>query len=812
MDFFASGLNALRGQKGQHHSASETVDRLCERIEHVLCKVLRQDSMDIDISKAVLETLTVLCQADADREETRDFALEMSNAVLQDANNVTILLEMLEENDFYIRFHIVSLLSTLVLNNAERLQECILTSPMGMSRLMALLDDRREIIRNESNADLQKIVAFENAFERLLAIIDDEGAIAGGIIVQDCLQLVQNLLRYNVSNQNYFRETSCIQRIPALFDEETVGDNGRHDPAMKDVWSDQKGNNMIMVLELIRVLVVPDHSNTAPNQKSMYQSGILQHLIDLSLTSNAPQRVKASAFYALAELIRLNKVNQDALSKAVIIPAHPPVVQLEDSSTALTPPNRSSTQLSRSSFQSGRGSALGDRGSQSNRPLEARERCPAIVEVVAIAVGRYPGCTYSVRAAATCLFQSFVLDNPDTQMVLATTLNAPPEDNPNTTSYEQPQSPGTLLLSALQGWQEDAEAASTDPYNSWFATVLFSHILQNNARAKAIALAINFGDEENGEDPVSLIHAIAAALMVAVKGQADVRVALGYLALLCVWCYESPKSIKDFLSEGAHLQFLIELISPSSKEDPMVQGLAAFLLGICYEFNWEKDALISRATIQPIILSRIGLDQFAACITRVRESKPFKAAVPFMIVLPSEESEGKLPGLFFDYAFVEFMKKTFERTQKSIMLSPDNTRPQDSLTQTNNAEIASQLASLQAKLSTQDAEMAELRLQLEEAQRMHAQQASERQDAEIAELRSQLKETQRMLAQQASERQEYEAALSLAREELKGIQARHETLEKEHEDLLICLAEQDEEVTELRNQLQSLGLETSRAY
>ncbi|KAF9999123.1 hypothetical protein BGZ79_007255 [Entomortierella chlamydospora] len=848
MDFFASGLNALRGQKGQHHSASETVDRLCERIEHgtlledrraavlalkacsrehkrdigsrgvlVLCKVLRQDFMDVDISKAVLETLTVLCQADMDREETRDFALEMSNAVLQDANNVTILLEMLEENDFYIRFHIVSLLSTLVLNNAERLQECILTSPMGMSRLMDLLDDRREIIRNESNADLQKIVAFENAFERLLAIINDEGAIDGGIIVQDCLQLVQNLLRYNVSNQNYFRETSCIQRIPALFEEETVGDNRRHDPTIKDTWSDQKGNNMIMVLELIRVLVVPDHSNTAPNQKSMYQSGILQRLIDLSLTSNAPQRVKASAFYALAELIRLNKVNQDALSKAVIIPAHPPAVQLEDSSTALFPPNRSSTQLSRSSFQSGRGSAL-----------EARERCPAIVEVVAIAVGRYPGCTYSVRAAATCLFQSFVLDNPDTQVVLATTLNAPPEDNPNTTSYEQPQSPGTLLLSALQGWQEDAGTASTDPYNSWFATVLFSHILQNNARAKAIALSINFGDEENGEDPVSLIHAIAAALMVAVKGQSDVRVALGYLALLCVWCYDSPKSIKDFLSEGAHLQFLIELISPSSKEDLMVQGLAAFLLGICYEFNWEKDALISRATIQPIILSRIGLDQFAACITRVRESKPFKAAVPFMIVLPSEESEGKLPGLFFDYAFVEFMKRTFERTQKSIMLSPEDTQPQESLTQTNNAEIASQLASLQTKLSTQDAEMTELRSQLEEAQRIIAQQAQERQKCEAAlslareELQSVqarheslVNEHESIQARHESLEKEHESVLtrheSLGKE-YESVLTRHESLEKEHEDLLICLAEQDEEMTGLKNQLQSLGLETSHAY
>jgi len=112
---------------------------------------------------------------------------------------------------------------------------------------------------------------------------------------------------------------------------------------------------------------------------------------------------------------------------------------------------------------------------------------------------------------------------------------------------------------------------------------------------------------------------------------------------------------------------MIELISPSSKEDPMVQGLAAFLLGICYEFNWEKDALITRATIQPILLSRIGPDHFAACIIRVRESGPFKAAAPTMVVLPSEESDGKLPNLFFDYSFVEFMKRTSGKGMREMM-------------------------------------------------------------------------------------------------------------------------------------------------
>jgi intracellular protein transport protein USO1 len=68
-----------------------------------------------------------------------------------------------------------------------------------------------EMLRNEAllllpaltagNADLQKIVAFSGAFEKLLDIIQREGGIEGGIIVQDVLVAIGGLLRFNVSNQ-----------------------------------------------------------------------------------------------------------------------------------------------------------------------------------------------------------------------------------------------------------------------------------------------------------------------------------------------------------------------------------------------------------------------------------------------------------------------------------------------------------------------------------------------------------------------------------------------------------------------------------
>lgn len=41
-----------------------------------------------------------------------------------------------------------------------------------------------------NNLDLQKIVAFENAFERLLEIIREDGMADGSIVVVDCLCLV----------------------------------------------------------------------------------------------------------------------------------------------------------------------------------------------------------------------------------------------------------------------------------------------------------------------------------------------------------------------------------------------------------------------------------------------------------------------------------------------------------------------------------------------------------------------------------------------------------------------------------------------
>uniref|UniRef100_A0A8C4GRL4 General vesicular transport factor p115 n=1 Tax=Dicentrarchus labrax TaxID=13489 RepID=A0A8C4GRL4_DICLA len=190
---------------------------------------------------------------------------------------------------------------------------------------MDLLADSREVIRNDgllllqqltkSNAAIQKIVAFENAFERLLDIITEEGSSDGGIVVEDCLLLLLNLLKNNSSNQNFFKEGSYIQRMKPWFE---VGDDNSG-------WSAQKVTNLHLMLQLVRVMVSPVNSPgaTASCQKSMYQCGLLQQLCTILMATGVPADILTETINTVSEVIRGSQVNQDYFA-SVNAPSNPP--------------------------------------------------------------------------------------------------------------------------------------------------------------------------------------------------------------------------------------------------------------------------------------------------------------------------------------------------------------------------------------------------------------------------------------------------------------------------------------------------------
>lgn len=96
------------------------------------------------------------------------------------------------------------------------MQEIVLCCPMGVAKLIDILSDSRDFIRNEalllliqltkSNSNIQNIIAYERGFDQLFQVIRNEGYSDGDIVVDDSLQLMLNLLKRNMSNQTVFRE------------------------------------------------------------------------------------------------------------------------------------------------------------------------------------------------------------------------------------------------------------------------------------------------------------------------------------------------------------------------------------------------------------------------------------------------------------------------------------------------------------------------------------------------------------------------------------------------------------------------------
>lgn len=78
-----------------------------------------------------------------------DIPTQFTEMFIKDNTNLALLFELLDEFEFQTRYHTLKLLNQLILNLTSILQEKILQIPRGVSRLIDLLSDSREVIRND---------------------------------------------------------------------------------------------------------------------------------------------------------------------------------------------------------------------------------------------------------------------------------------------------------------------------------------------------------------------------------------------------------------------------------------------------------------------------------------------------------------------------------------------------------------------------------------------------------------------------------------------------------------------------------------
>ncbi|KFZ06858.1 hypothetical protein V501_07032 [Pseudogymnoascus sp. VKM F-4519 (FW-2642)] len=594
---------------------------------------LGKDVDDVDTVKVVLETLIMLFNPDeSSPEASEEISLWLADEFTQRQDNITILLDLLETSDFYSRLYSLQLLGEILSARSERTEECIFTAPLGISRLVAILDDRREVIRNEGltlltyltphSTELQKLVAFENAFDRIFTIIKLEGALSrGDRVVEDCLILLANLLRMNVSNQSFFRETGCTPKLGQLLSDAL--NTEEQEEAVAEWAQVQRNRNIYALLAVLRLFLVRGAAGTPANQASFWQHGVLKSVLQLAFDHSTEMRIKSEALITCGDIIRGNSNLQEAFA------------QLQVSAVVDVPVSN------------------GDANPQQDRGAKVY-----VIDGLLDLTLSIPSLqAFDARLAACECIKAYIYNHPAIrQHFFRRAIDGHSSGADETAN---------VLTTLLRPTSRDTP---TDPYRYWFAAVIVYHLICEDGDAKAIAMGIAEGDTSSGEEEITCIQTITANLINGLQRGDDERVLVGYLMLLCGWLFEDPDAVNDFLGEGSNVQSLVRLLGQGERNMVIVQGLCALLLGIVYEFS-TKDSPLSRPTLHKLLVSQLGRDQY---IDRLHKLRRHPLLHDFE-VLPQKlgsTSAGTLPDVYFDSVFVDFVKDNFSRIQRAIDRDP----------------------------------------------------------------------------------------------------------------------------------------------
>ena len=715
MEYLKSGLKSVLGSPAPGAApptASETVERLVDR---VLCSTLLEDRRDacralralsrqyrVDVGAQGMDALRQVLEMDRADGETVSFALDtlcnimssehfeeeehlsqssqtnlgeqFTEIFIKQPDNVGLVLGFLEEYDFQVRWPALKLLTSLIHNRPRDLQEIILVSPMGVSKLMDLLGDSREVIRNDAlillthltkgNANIQKIVAFENAFDRLFDVIADEGYAEGGIIVEDCLAIVHNLLKNNSSNQNFFKEGSYIQRLSPMFALPDDGEESR--------WSSQKVHNILCSLQVIRMLVMPGNPAqvTSSCQKTLRNSGILEALCGVLMASGVPVDVLTETINAVAEIIRGNPANQEYFL-TVMAPSNPPR--------------------------------------------------PAIVVLLLSMVNEKQ--PLELRCSVLYCFQCYLFKNEVGQAQLVQTLLPSSAEVGTGTS-------GHLLVSGL---------LSGHMLSTWLSAVALSHALVENPAQKEQLLRVALATAP-GALPVSLLQQCVAILQQTNKIQSKV----GILMLLAMWLSHCPLAVRDLLSASSSIPYLTAQVGASEHQEneELLQGLSAFLMGICVIFNDDSVPSYTRESLCQLISKRVGQDVFLDKLGEVSKHELYSKA------LKHPQSQASSSGdLLLEHEFCKLFKALEGMVVKAVT-------PREAGFHNGGSELtltateSSLLLQYKELIRSQDHQLQDLRRQLQQYE--SERQSSLMQIEELNSTVSQLRDQTRLLSAAAN--------------------------------------------------------------
>lgn len=499
----------------------------------------------------------------------------------------------------------LQILSAICLARPERLQESVLGAPLGISRLVGVLDNVRDDVRyaglellthltGGANEDLRKIVAFEDVFSKVFALIKLEGGLAeAGIVAQDCLALLVNLVKGSNSNQGeprdqsdldrdadsyvaMFRESGCVTHLteclreifpPAETEAAFLKDN-----RIRAGWG---------VLQLLRQLLVLGEASTFQNQTVFFRTGTAQILMDLAFNADLPSIIRVTAFRAGSDLVQNNAPIQVNFA-TIQVELSAPKAETQQSNHLQVNGTKSATTSARNSA----------------RPSLERHRT-YIIEALLELVLREQRSPHELRVAACTVIQAYLVKHNEIRAHFLQRATA---------GYKEREKAPNVLSSLLRH--------NDDSTGVVLAAWTVQDLVASNRDAKAAFAAVQEIGTDEDEDVLSAVQTLGNELQQRIQQGAELQQIAAYATTLTVLLWDFADGINLLLAEGSSL--LQTLIEAARSDDVIIAGLTAALLGIIYEFS-TKDSPIPRTTLSTLLQQKLARDTYLSALTGMRK-------------------------------------------------------------------------------------------------------------------------------------------------------------------------------------------------
>ncbi|KAL4117740.1 hypothetical protein PRIC2_011724 [Phytophthora ramorum] len=699
-----------------------------------------------ELGQAAVPAVLTALVSDPRDTELMEAMLEFLQAIVSRAPSAALLLleqppapatwgtqtclTLLQDPSPWIRGPAIALVRALQDAQPKAFATSVLECKEGLRRLLEVVEDRREHIRDAALAVLgqltgrdknaQQFLAFEEGFARLFQIMEVEGVTETGAspassVIADCLQIVNNMVRDNLMTQTLFLEMPYLEthvprllRLPGLDGGEEAEDAaalGRRKRVLK------------LGLQLVRFLV----------------AGLYEGARESSLDEMA-QRDRARKSQELARIQSL-VARQEALMGAVgeLVCCR---------SDALTDLRLQALDLLRLVSEHNGGAQMilvNLYASPSGRNV--------LAELLNLDVGNESDES-PVAAAASALLDALFQENEGARMsVLQHIQSVPPppmsaggdDGGGGYDAFSAPPSAGRVLLDAFimntdfivqNSDSSDVETLNTKLVVTWKASHRLASLLADSAYCKELALRVpaEYDDSEARAVAGGLFLSRCLRLLRSPTDEAlgaafqsiVFQAKLSVLLLLIRWCHGCPKAVREIVGSVTNLSVLVDGLSdnqPScspraSTEMIQLRGLVALLLGCCLEFlceDEEEQALkiasttvtaaatedeqglqMTRDQLLQMISKRVSLERFTDALVqfqqtpamlacaRASKGQSSRALLAYRAAydvcdedgtdeVASEEAEAHYLFLLYERDFTVFYREMAEQIQKRVI-------------------------------------------------------------------------------------------------------------------------------------------------